>query len=59
MLDRLVSVALNFVTTPAEYQCSSTHISEEVCAAIVLGGLGGLGGLTARVVRYAQGHVPV
>lgn len=56
MLDRLVSVALNFVTTPAEYQCSSTHISEEVCAAIVLGGLGSL---TARVVRYAQGHVPV
>ena len=40
MLDRFVSVALNFVTKPAEYPCSNTHISEEVCAAIVLGASG-------------------
>jgi len=36
MPDRFVSVALNFVTKPVEYPWSNTHISEEVCASIVL-----------------------
>ena len=60
-MDRFVSVALNFVTKPAEYPWSNTHISEEVCAAIVLGASGARRSAfyDAREVMFRSGFARV